>query len=134
MDKISVSWEFVLKFCYKYALWEVFGKWRHFQISLPLWGLQVIRDLLCVRAIGEKFLSQRRCSVKKGAIKDFANFTGKHLCWSLFLIQSQAWGPATFLKTGSNTGIFPVKFAKLLRKKYLWTSQCMKKIQLTRRN
>ena len=27
---------------------------------------------------------------KIGALKNFANFTGKHLCWSLFLIQLQA--------------------------------------------
>ena len=30
--------------------------------------------------------SRRRCSFKKIVIKKFANFTGKHLCWSLFLI------------------------------------------------
>ena len=30
--------------------------------------------------------SHRRCSIKKGVLKNFANFTGKHLCWSLFLI------------------------------------------------
>ena len=29
----------------------------------------------------------RRCSVKKGAPKKFPNFTGKYLCWSLFLIK-----------------------------------------------
>ena len=28
--------------------------------------------------------SHRRCSVKKGVLKNFANFTGKHLCWSFF--------------------------------------------------
>ena len=27
---------------------------------------------------------------KKGVLKNFANFTGKHLCWSLFLIKLQA--------------------------------------------
>ena len=43
------------------------------------------------------------------------------MCWSLFLIELQVWGPAIFLKRDSNTGVFPVKFAKLLRKKYLWT-------------
>ena len=32
---------------------------------------------------------------KIGALKNFANFIGKHQCWSLFL-----------LKTDSNTGIF----------------------------
>ena len=29
---------------------------------------------------------QRRCSIKKGVHKKFAIFTGKHMCWSLFLI------------------------------------------------
>ena len=39
-----------------------------------------------------------------------------------FLIKLQARGPATFLKKDSNTGVFPVKFRKLFRKKYLRTS------------
>ena len=28
--------------------------------------------------------SHRRCSVKKDILKNLQNFTGKHLCWSLF--------------------------------------------------
>ena len=28
--------------------------------------------------------------LKKGVLKNFANFIGKHLRWSLFLIKSQA--------------------------------------------
>ena len=28
--------------------------------------------------------SQRRCFIKKGALRNFAKFTGKHLCQSLF--------------------------------------------------
>ena len=54
------------------------------------------------------------CSVKKGALKNFENFTGKH-CVGV-------WGPTTFLKRYSNTGVFPVKFAKFLRKMYLLAS------------
>ena len=34
---------------------------------------------------------------RTGALKNFANFTGKHLCWSLFLIK--------LLKRGFNTGV-----------------------------
>ena len=34
--------------------------------------------------------SHQRCSVKKGALKNFAKFTEKHLCQSLFLIKLQA--------------------------------------------
>ena len=44
-----------------------------------------------------------------GALKDFAMFTEKHLCWSLYLITVQAWMPVTLLRRDS------VKFAKFLR-------------------
>ena len=54
--------------------------------------------------------SHRRFSVENGFLKNFANFTGKHLCWSVFLIKFVK----TSLKRDSNTG-FPVKFAKFLR-------------------
>ena len=33
----------------------------------------------------------------------FANFTGKHLCWSLFFTKLQAFRPATLLKIDSYT-------------------------------
>ena len=55
-----------------------------------------------------KFKSDhQRCSMKNGVLKNFINFTGKHLYWSLFLIKLQTWGlePAAFLKRDSNTGI-----------------------------
>ena len=38
--------------------------------------------------------------------KNFANFTGKHLCWSLFLIKLQDFRAETLLKRDSNTGVF----------------------------
>ena len=31
--------------------------------------------------------SHQRCSIKKAVLKNFAIFTGIHLCWSLFLIK-----------------------------------------------
>ena len=42
--------------------------------------------------------SDRRCSVKKGVLKNFTNFTGKHLCWSQFLTTLQVFRPAALLK------------------------------------
>ena len=50
--------------------------------------------------------SLRSCSVKKSVIKNFASFTRKHLCWSLFLIKLQSWSPAFLLKRDSNRAIF----------------------------
>ena len=47
------------------------------------------------------------CSLKKSVLINFGNFTGKHLCWSLFLIELQAFKPAILLKRDSNTDVFP---------------------------
>ena len=45
--------------------------------------------------------------MKKWFLKNFAILTGKHLCWSLFLIKLklQAFRPATLLKRDSNTDV-----------------------------
>ena len=34
---------------------------------------------------------QKRCSIKKDVLENFALFTEKHLCWNLFLIKLQTW-------------------------------------------
>ena len=59
--------------------------------------------------------SQRIYSVKKAVLKRFANVTGKHLCWSLFLMKSYAFMPSTLSKRDSKINLFLVKFAKFLR-------------------
>ena len=50
--------------------------------------------------------SRWRWSVKKGVLKNLANFTGKYLCWNLFLINLQQIRSATLLKLESNTDVF----------------------------
>ena len=81
---------------------KVLVKWMHFQISLSLRELQIIRDWLCVRDIAETSLnrlllllilksSHRSCSVEKSILK---NFTEKRFCWSLFLIKLQGCRPS----------------------------------------
>ena len=52
--------------------------------------------------------SHERCSIRKGVLKNFANFTGKHLCWSL--LQT-----CNFIKKRLQHWCFPVKLAKFLR-------------------
>ena len=44
-------------------------------------------------------------------LKNFAMFTGKHLCWRFFLIKLQAFRPPS----GLQHRCFPVKFAAFLR-------------------
>ena len=50
--------------------------------------------------------SRSQIFFKIGVLKNFAKFTRKQPCWSLFLITLQAWKPATLLKGDSNTGVF----------------------------
>ena len=52
---------------------------------------------------------------KSGVFKSFALFTGKHLCWSLFLIKLQAWRHATLVKKILQHRCFPVNIMKYLR-------------------
>ena len=53
----------------------------------------------------------QKCSVRKGVLRNFAKFTGKHLCHSLFfkkILKRRLWHRC-----------FPVKFAKFLRTGFL---------------
>ena len=59
--------------------------------------------------------SQCRCSLRKGVLGNFAKFTGKHLCQSLFFNKFAGLGPATLLKKRFWHRCFPMNFAKLLR-------------------
>ena len=60
--------------------------------------------------LGQGRSSYRSFSVKVGFLKNFAIFTGNHLCWSLFLIKLQVCRPATFLKQ-----VFSYEYCKILK-------------------
>ena len=69
-------------------------------------------------------LLYQRCYIKKAVRKNFAIFTGNHLCWSLFWdqveIKLKAVRPATsckacnIIKKGLQHRYFPVNIAKFL--------------------
>ena len=44
--------------------------------------------------------------MKKDVFENFADFTGKKLCWNLFLLKLQAFWPENLLKRDSNTDVF----------------------------
>ena len=56
--------------------------------------------------------SHRRCSVKKGVLRNFAKFTGKHLCQRLFF--NKAWA-CNFIKKEFLAQVFSSDFEKFLR-------------------
>ena len=56
--------------------------------------------------------SRSQILLKIDVLKNFANSSGKHLCWSPFLIKLQTWRPATLLRKDSNTGTIRKKLQK----------------------
>ena len=58
----------------------------HINPLVPLFRTSLFRVVLSfyISIYGS---GHRRYSVKKCILKNFANFTGKHLCWSLFLLK-----------------------------------------------
>ena len=60
-------------------------------------------------------ISHQRCSLRKGVLRNFAKFTGKHLCQSLFFKKVADRSPAVLFKKGLWHRCFLVNFAKILR-------------------
>ena len=44
--------------------------------------------------------------VRRSSSKNRAKFSGKHLCWSLFLVKFQALRPANLSKSDTSKGVF----------------------------
>ena len=63
--------------------------------------------------------SHQRCSAKKGVLRNFAKFTGKHLCQSTFFNKVAGLRSATLLKKILWHRCFPVNFAKFLKTPFL---------------
>ena len=63
--------------------------------------------------------SHQRCSVRKGVLRIFTKFTGKHLCQSFFFNKVGGLRPATLLKKRPWHRCFAVNFAKFLRAPFL---------------
>ena len=61
---------------------------------------------------------------KKGVLRNFAKFTGKHLCQSLFFNKVAGLRAATLLKKRLWHRFFPVNFAKFLRAPFLQNTYC----------
>ena len=61
----------------------------------------------------------QRCSMKKGILRTFAKFTGKHICQSLFFNKVPGLSSATLLKKRLMYRCFPVNFLKFLRTPFL---------------
>ena len=89
-----------------------FSSWWHSSIGIHIkkitWG---------------RFRSSRpEVFYKKGVLRYFPKFTGKHLCQSLFFNKVAGLSPATLLKKTLWRRCFPVNFVKFLRTPFLWNN------------
>ena len=57
---------------------------------------------------------------KIGVLKTFAMFTGKHVCWNLFLIKCYCLNDYNFIKKKLQHRCFPVNIAKLFRAAFFY--------------
>ena len=92
----------------------------HTRKAPDFWGLH--KNMNCEVPLRTNFYrtpprsSHQRCSMKKGVLRNFTKFTGKHLCQTLFF--SKVAG-CNFFKKRFWHKCFPVNFVKFLRKPYL---------------
>ena len=63
--------------------------------------------------------SHWRSSLRKGAFKNLAKYTGKHLLQSLFFNEVTGFKPTTLLKKRLWHRCFPVNFSKFLKTPFL---------------
>ena len=99
-----------------YKFHKIYGKTsvpEHFLLKKRIWQR-------CFPVHFANFLrtprsSHQRCSLKKGVLRNFTKFTGKHLCQSLFFYKVVGLRPATLLKKRLWHRCFSVKFVKFLR-------------------
>ena len=104
----------------KVNIWTL-SRYLPFFISFFYWNeiskkYSVIEDTVKVENCKANHIldrnSHRRCSVRKDVLRNFAKFTGKHLCQGLFMS-----GPkdCNFIKKRLWHWCFPLNFAKFLR-------------------
>ena len=61
----------------------------------------------------------RRCTVKKGVLRNFANFIGKHRCQSLFFNKLAYLRPATLLKKETLGRCFFSEFCEISKNTFI---------------
>ena len=58
--------------------------------------------------------SHRRCSVRNGVLRNFANFTGKHLCQSLFFNKVTGLRPQVTPSVAASEKYFVLKYLQTI--------------------
>ena len=82
-------------------------------VFLRKWPLHVLLVMLFIH-VGKRLSSSSQIFFKTGVFKNFTIFTGKHLCWSLYLIKLQDWRLVFSLKE-TPTEVFSYEYCKTFK-------------------
>ena len=102
------------------------GQFKHRYIDFlghPIWAPKLNYTVVVHKKYNISRSSHRKCSVRKGVLRNLAKFTGKHLYQSLFKLQASAqrlWHRC-----------FPANFAKFLRTPFLQNTFFTEHLQAT---
>ena len=115
---IALTWNILLLSSFLQKIISCF----EYKVYSFLSTLAIKQSTVCLKKCFEKTLfrsSRPEVFCKKVVLRNFAKFTGKHLCQSLFFIKVEGLGPATLLKKRLWYRCFFVNFAKFLRTTFL---------------
>ena len=114
-NKEFIYWCFHFICCLRNDTWS-----RRSFINVSEWFNGILnRCIWCIRS------SRPEAFFKKGLLRSFAKFTGKHLCQSFFLNKIAGLRPETLLKERLWQRCFPVNFAKICKNAFFHRTTLM---------
>ena len=112
-DQILLTEQWFLSVMFDYVQFHYFCYLLHWLLVIDYVIITIIIGIILSRSI------HLRCSVKKGVLRNFTNFTGKYLCQRFFFNKVAGHSPETLLKKSLCHRCFTMNFAKLLRTPFL---------------
>ena len=110
---LAKFWIFLFLFLRKFSLQSPCFVFEKISSSIPMWLAMLLAH------VGKSSNSRSQMFYKTGALKHFVIFTGKNLCWNLFLIKFQDWRPASLFKKRFQRRRFSSNIAKFLKTAFL---------------
>ena len=104
----NVSFFHIAKF------WMLFFVFKKMSSSIPKFLVMLLAH------VGRRSNSCLQMISKTGVFKNFATFTGKKLCWSLFFIKFQDWRLTFLFKKKTPTQVFFCGYCKFFKNSFFF--------------
>ena len=100
----------------KYCFFCIFLSYRFSEVFIFYWN---IVKVFCKRYMFRS--SHQRCSMKKGVLRNFKKYTGKHLCQGLFFQKVAGLRLSNFIKKETPVQVFSCELCKI--SKYIFFTE-----------